>query len=147
MCIRLTSCRTRVESVRMYLAVDKMIHLQATLVKSCLAKFWIWLLGNGTKEFAFRKSNTLWPSKSVTMQMWFLKSKQSRRWIHRFLLVSSLDARVDRTRSSIREASRYFWTDLMIFTAQRVFLCLSYASTTLPNVPWPRRRIIESSRE
>lgn len=44
-------------------------HSHATLVRSCLAKLWIWLLGNGTKPFAFRKSKTLWPRRSVTMQI------------------------------------------------------------------------------
>ena len=44
--------------------------LQATLVSSCRAKFCICVLGNGTKAFDLRKSNTLCPSRSVTMQIW-----------------------------------------------------------------------------
>jgi len=45
-------------------------NLQATLVKSWRAKLWIWLLGKGTKLLLFRKSKTLWPRRSMTMQMW-----------------------------------------------------------------------------
>ena len=117
---------------------------QATLVNNWRAKFWIWLLGNGTKELLLRKSNTLWPKRSVTIQMWFRKSKQSRKWMHLFRFVLSLDANVDSTRNSIFDASRYFCTERIIFTAHRTFRCLSYASTTLPKVPWPSKRIIES---
>ena len=118
--------------------------LQATLVNSCLAKFWIWLLGNGTKPLPLRKSNTLWPSRSVTIQIWLRKSKESRRCMHLFRFVLSFRERVERTRSSIREASRYFCTERMILTAHLVFFRLSYASTTLPNVPWPRSLTTES---
>jgi hypothetical protein len=121
-------------------------YLQATLVRSCRAKFWIWLLGNGTNPLPLRKSKTLCPSKSVTMQIWFRKSKQSRKWMHLLRLVLSFDARVDKTRSSILEASLYFWTDRMILTAQRVFFFLSKASTTLPKVPCPSSFTTESGK-
>jgi hypothetical protein len=59
------------------------------------------------------------------MQMWFRKSKQSRKWIHRLMLCLSLDASVDRTLSSMRLASRYFGTDLMTLMAHLVPFLLS----------------------
>lgn len=59
------------------------------------------------------------------MQMWFLKSKQSRRWIHRLALFRSFEARVDSTRSSIREASRYLGTERMTLMAHLVPFFLS----------------------
>lgn len=124
--------------------MSSIIDLQATLVKSCRAKLWICELGKGTKPFPLRKSNTLCPKRSVTMQIWFLKSKESRKCMHLLRLVLSFRARVDSTRSSILEASRYFWTDRIILTAHRVFFFLSYASTTLPNVPCPSSLIISS---
>ena len=55
--------------------------------------------------------------------------------MHLFRFSLSLEDSVDRTRNSIRDASRYFCTERMIFTAQRVFFLRSYASTTLPKVP------------
>jgi hypothetical protein len=120
-------------------------NLQATLVKSCLAKFWIWLFGNGTNWLPFRKSKTLCPSRSMTMHIWPRKSKQSRRCIHLFRFSWSFALSVERTRSSIREASRYFWTDLMILTATSLSRLLSRALTTLPNVPCPRSDSISSA--
>lgn len=59
------------------------------------------------------------------MQMWFRKSKQSRRWIHRLMLCLSLDARVESTLSSMRLASRYLGTDRMTLMAQFVPFRLS----------------------
>ena len=59
------------------------------------------------------------------MQMWFRKSKQSRRCIHRLMLCLSLDASVDNTLSSMRLASRYLGTDRMTLMAQLVPLRLS----------------------
>jgi hypothetical protein len=53
-------------------------------------------------------------------------------------------ARVDKTRNSMRLASRYFCTERMILMATSAFLLRSYACTTLPNVPWPRSFTIES---
>lgn len=44
-------------------------NLHATLVSSCRAKLWIWLLGNGAKILPFKKSKTLIPNRSVTMPM------------------------------------------------------------------------------
>lgn len=64
--------------------------------------------------------------------------------MHLLRLVLSFEAKVDNTRSSIFEASRYFWTERMILTAHRVLRCLSYASTTFPNVPWPSNLIMRS---
>ena len=110
----------------------------ATLVNSCFANFWMWELGKGTKPLDLRKSKTLWPYKSVTMQMWFRKSKQSRRCIHRLMLCLSLEASVDSTRNSMRLASRYFGTERITLMAHFVPFLLSQASTTLPKVPWPR---------
>src|ERR1700761_8804421 len=78
------------------------------------------------------------------MQMWFRKSKQWRRWMHLLRLLRSLEASVERTRSSMRLASRYFWTERMILMAQRDFFRRSHASTTLPNVPWPKSLTILS---
>lgn len=72
------------------------------------------------------------------MQIWFRKSKQSRRWMHLFRFCRSLWDRVCSTRSSMREASRYFCTDRMILIAHFVLRRLSKASTTLPKVPWPK---------
>lgn len=118
--------------------------LQATLVNSCRAKLWIWLLGKGTKPLPLRKSNTLWPRRSVTIQMWFRKSNASRRCIHLLRFALSLSASVESTLSSILEASRYFCTERIILMATFVFFRLSYASTTLPNVPWPRSLLISS---
>lgn len=48
---------------------QKCLLLHATLVKSCLANLWICVLGNGTNWLDFKKSNTLCPYRSVTMQM------------------------------------------------------------------------------
>jgi hypothetical protein len=66
--------------------------------------------------------------------------------MHLFRLWRSFDARVDNTRNSILDASRYFCTERIIFTAHRVFRWLSYASTTFPNVPCPRSRMMESAK-
>src|SRR2546421_11606088 len=79
------------------------------------------------------------------MQMWFRKSKESRKCIHLFRFVLSFSDNVDRTRSSMRDASRYFCTERIILTAHFVFLFLSKASTTFPNVPWPRSLTMESA--
>ena len=111
--------------------------------------------GNGTKPPAFRKSKTLRPRRGVTMQIWPRQSKQSFSWMQRFWLCSSAARRVCRTRSSIRDASRYYrscqlWSKLeglssctfgtarIIFTATSLRLRISNAFTTLPKVPWPR---------
>src|SRR4051794_15628881 len=64
--------------------------------------------------------------------------------MHRFWLSLSFDASVERTLSSIREASRYFGTERITLMAHRVPFLLSYASTTLPNVPCPRSFTIVS---
>jgi hypothetical protein len=63
-----------IEVVKDYKALDEdhallMDHLQATLVNSWRANSWMWVFGKGVKVFAFKKSNTLCPYKSVTMQM------------------------------------------------------------------------------
>jgi hypothetical protein len=79
------------------------------------------------------------------MQMWFRKSKESRRWMHLFRLVLSFSDNVERTRSSMRDASRYFCTERIILTAHFVFLFLSKASTTFPKVPWPKSLTMESA--
>lgn len=105
------------------------------------------MLGNGTKLLDFKKSKTLCPYKSVTMQIWFRKSKQSRRWMQRFWLCLSFDANVESTRSSIREASRYLGTERMTLIAHSVFFLRSQAWTTLPKVPWPRSFMIWSARK
>jgi hypothetical protein len=55
--------------------------------------------------------------------------------------------RVVRTRASILLASRYFWTARMILMAQYRPLSRSKHSTTFPNVPCPRSRIILSRVE
>ena len=81
----------------------------------------------------------------MTMQMCPRKSKQSRRCMHRFRFSWSFAFRVDNTRSSIREASRYFWTDLMILIATSLFLLRSRACTTFPSVPWPKSFVTESA--
>ena len=47
----------------------------------------------------------------------------------------------------MRDASRYFCTERIILTAHFVFLFLSKASTTFPNVPWPRSLTMESANE
>ena len=80
----------------------------------------------------------------ITMHICPRKSKQSRRCIHLFRFSWSFALSVERTRSSIREASRYFCTDLMILTATSFPRLLSMALTTLPNVPWPSKAIISS---
>src|SRR2546421_12718336 len=79
------------------------------------------------------------------MQMWFRKSKESRKCIHLFRFVLSFSDNVDRTRSSMRDASRYFCTERIILTAHFVFLFLSKASTTFPKVPWPKSLTMESA--
>jgi hypothetical protein len=79
------------------------------------------------------------------MQMWFRKSKESRRCMHLFRFVLSFSDKVERTRSSMRDASRYFCTERIILTAHFVFLFLSKASTTFPKVPWPRSLTMESA--
>lgn len=66
--------------------------------------------------------------------------------MHLFRFALSLEDNVDSTRSSILEASRYFWIERMILIAQRDRRCLSYASTTFPNVPCPSNLIIESEK-
>ena len=124
---------------------DVEVCLQATLVKSCRAKLWICELGNGTNPFPLRKSKTLCPRRSVTMQIWFRKSKESLRCMHLFRFVLSFSDNVERTRSSMRDASRYFCTERIILTAHFVFFFLSKASTTFPKVPWPRSRTMESA--
>lgn len=83
-------------------------NLQATLVKSCRAKLCMWLFGKGTKPLPFKKSNRLRSSRSVTMQICPRKSKQSRRWMHRYRFSASFCRKVCRARSSILAASRYF---------------------------------------
>src|SRR5436305_11893264 len=65
--------------------------------------------------------------------------------MHLFRLVLSFSDKVERTRSSIRDASRYFCTERIILTAHFVFLFLSKASTTFPKVPWPRSLTMESA--
>ena len=50
-----------------------------------------------------------------------------------------------RTRTSILLASRYFGMARMILIATRLLVSWSTASTTLPNVPWPRSFIVRSS--
>ena len=104
----------------------------------------MWVLGKGTNWLLLRKSKTLWPSRSVTMQMWLRKSKVSRRWMHLLRLDWSLHASVESTRNSMREASRYFCTERIILMATSACLLRSQACTTLPNVPWPSSRTIES---
>ena len=64
--------------------------------------------------------------------------------MHLFRLCLSFDASVASTRNSIREASRYFGTARIIFTAHLVPFFLSTASTTLPKVPWPKSFVILS---
>jgi hypothetical protein len=81
------------------------------------------------------------------MQIWFRKSKESRRCMHLFRFVLSFNDNVERTRSSMRDASRYFCTERIILTAHFVFLFLSKASTTFPKVPWPRSLTMESASE
>ena len=136
-CIRLRSCKTRAQC-QLKPNQGRIGDIQATLVKSCRAKLWIWLLGKGTNPLPLRKSKTLWPRRSVTIQMWLRKSKQSRRCMHLFRFCRSLWDKVCSTRSSMREASRYFCTDRMILIAHFDLVRLSKASTTLPKVPWPR---------
>ena len=55
--------------------------------------------------------------------------------------------RVSSTRISILLASRYFCTARMILIATFRLVEISRASTTLPNVPWPSRRMILSARQ
>lgn len=49
-----------------------------------------------------------------------------------------------RTRTSILLASRYFGIARIILMATRLFVSMSTASTTLPNVPWPNSRTVRS---
>ena len=64
--------------------------------------------------------------------------------MHLFRFSRSLYFNVLRTRNSILLASRYFCTDRMILMAHLDLLRLSYASTTLPKVPWPSSLRISS---
>jgi hypothetical protein len=50
------------------------------------------------------------------------------------------------TRTSMRLASRYFCMARMILIATRLFVSMSTASTTLPNVPCPSKRTVRSSQ-
>lgn len=49
-----------------------------------------------------------------------------------------------RTRTSILLASRYFGIARMILMATLLLVWVSTASTTLPNVPWPKSRTVRS---
>ena len=60
------------------------------------------------------------------------------------LLAGSRSLRSLRTRISMFEASRYFGMARIIFTATFRWLERCVASTTLPKVPWPRRRTMRS---
>lgn len=76
--MRLRSCKTMIAlAVSQHLQVVD--HLQATLVNNCRAKVCMCELGNGVKLLFLRKSKTLCPYRSVTIQIWFLKSKHCRK--------------------------------------------------------------------
>jgi hypothetical protein len=56
-------------------------NLQSTLLSRLFAKSCICLSGNGEKPFCLRKSKTLIPYSSETIQGWLRWSKYSSRWI------------------------------------------------------------------
>jgi hypothetical protein len=61
-----------------------------------------------------------------------------------FVFPGSCRRNVSKTLISILLASLYFWTALMTLMATLRLLSTFLASTTLPKVPWPRRRTILS---
>lgn len=61
---------------------DPASHSHATLRSSCFAKDQMSLQGNGWNSLSLRKSKTLCPSSSDTMQTWLRYVNVSMRWMH-----------------------------------------------------------------
>ena len=145
-------CRTIVSSVPGWISDGLTINtLQQTLCEILDMSFWEWREWILFQEIKYTHPIQLGDDTGVItmikvfvhMNTMTIVSLIMGSWTY-FVFPGSCRRNVSKTLISILLASLYFWTALMTLMATLRLLSTFLASTTLPNVPWPRRRTILS---
>ena len=145
-------CRTIVSSVPGWQSDELTINtLQQTLCEILDMSFWErreWIL---FQEIEYTHPVQLWNDTGVIAMIKVFVHMDTMTMVSLiiisetyFVFPGSCRRNVSNTLISILLASLYFWTALMTLMATLRLLSTFLASTTLPNVPWPRRRTILS---